>query len=171
MQAAISQISVIFCPSCTKGRLELPVHERSSGWRCGECGRSWKIKGRSETAFELEEEEAERQVPTTTFLRLDVPLILCVSTFEYKHAREKSDQERHGNSAYFYAEHTCPINWARDITVLVGNGGDIDPHGAVTYLGWKYGHVDRQAEAIDAIAQDVRWADGFSPIGQLPGGQ
>ncbi|WP_435018516.1 hypothetical protein TA3x_000490 [Tundrisphaera sp. TA3] len=134
MQAAIIKHIYIKCPAC--GISEYRVCHLFGGripynfgpWHCDDCGAVFTGRINSPNDIELEVDDSQRDIPVFDVLVMPPqqhPLYLIVKAMAYG-GDVKSKQ-------FLYEEHTCPINWTRDILKLVIEG-DNDPHGLFEYI-------------------------------------
>ena len=117
------------CPSClTK---DVPVGHLSVGfkasWYCDACGAKFDliVLGEGISTSIVPGERAEK---TQVTLKSTGPMTILVEGRRY---RGPSSVEP--DDAYYYNEHTCPVNYLGVLKVVDGSGDD-DPHGIFEWV-------------------------------------
>jgi hypothetical protein len=98
--------------------------KRTAGpWYCDNCGAGWRLT--YDASGVDVEPHTERKV--TEYVILVLPPQTEPVRFKVKHFRftPEIDENR---ARYFFEEHTCAVNWLRDVEE-VSIGTDDDPHG------------------------------------------
>ncbi len=130
----------IICPHCSSnvGTVDhLLDEDRTFGpWYCQECGQGYRGKTKNRKVFI--EQIDNKKVKTLEILKLtptkDDIYIIANGMRWVKENEDKSEEEIHSNSRYFYEEHTCPSNILRNCRSIIFST-DEDLHGAFEYLG------------------------------------
>ena len=123
----------IHCPSCgeqTGSSVDhLPMGIKFGPWYCDKCNKSYV--GEVEPSGITIELHTEVKISTVSLLKRDgeVPVYFLVEGFSFK----DDIHEINDSSSYFYEEHSCPINWLRDVFMVI-EGSDTDPHGFLEHV-------------------------------------
>lgn len=131
------------CPNCPKDeRADQLTIGQSTMWTCSECHNQIRIKRINEFDYETES-TGRKETPITVTLISDTvpPIELKLNTWKYAHSQDLSQYDFVENQRYFYNQHTCPINWTRDIEEMKV-GEDRDPHGIFQFVSVEDGHYE-----------------------------
>ncbi len=122
----------IHCPACGKGEHQVShlAIGMKTAWYCDEddCGYRFSLHVLSDTEIELVVLD-ERRIKKLVTLRSSAPVTLIVEASSYLPDKELADRDE-----YFYNEHTCPMNFMRNVVEIVDENGDRDPHGIFEYV-------------------------------------
>jgi hypothetical protein len=123
----------IECPYChnSKNRIDHLFNEEGKEiswgyWYCDECGGGYKgiVKGKEVFI----EKTIKRKDDSIIFLKNgNILLAIKGMYFNGNHDIE--------NDRYFYEEHTCPINYLKNVEMIINLEDDnIDPHGIFKFI-------------------------------------
>lgn len=140
----------IICPWCDVGRFQVDhlfnINTTFGTWYCDNCGHA--IKGKvenKEIEIELVENFKEDTHVLLEFPPNKEPMFLVTKGFNFSDTKED-------HNAYYYNQHTCPINYLRSATsVMIGD--DSDPHGLFKYRGNLL--VKNHPELADLNAKEI----------------
>lgn len=137
-KARISTLTTtyIHCPNCgekagTIDHLLEKDYGRDFSWSCDHCGVGYSFTINSASDITIKIDQDRQDVRCLTVLKLTPKpstLYIVLSSWDY----HRSDKPFDG-AEYFYNEHTCPENWARNIEKFI-IAGDGDPHGTFEYV-------------------------------------
>jgi ribosomal protein L37AE/L43A len=125
----------IVCPACHQPDQSID-HLEGKGvtmWYCRKCGVRYAFKYDSGevTDLGLTGERIEKRL---VLLRRDnIGLVVVGRCLPAAAAADNSDPT--GHHAYYYNEHTCPVNYMRDAKAVIDlDKKDTDPHGIFEYV-------------------------------------
>lgn len=130
----------ILCPHCEKEEFSIWHLEKGTQfgpWLCDNCGKAF-VGTRTESGADLELIK-EYKIPTIVTLKYihDPRLILRVHGNNYS---EYDGTMKENYNDYFYNEHTCPVNYLRDVCEIIfasndsDEADDEDPHGIFEFV-------------------------------------
>lgn len=152
---------VIVCPRC--GEVEYGIDHlidssgpRSWGpWYCDECGCGFSGTTHPDgrTTIRI---DRQQKIKTRVLLRLaptDKPIHIEVEGMRFTGGPDDAPEEDDGHSRYFYEEHTCAVNFLRQV-IETWEGAESDPHGLFTFV--------RQVDAPEEYYERAFNADGLA---------
>lgn len=121
----------IVCPHCnakTDSSIDhLKPGESFGPWHCDSCGGSFTgTANGSETQVVKGRWYFKKTYDLLVLEPQDKPVYFVIGGRNY-------DGDNGEHKRYFYEEHSCPINWLRDIS-MISFDADVDPHGVLSYM-------------------------------------
>jgi ribosomal protein L37AE/L43A len=144
------------CPSCNKpgSTIDHLLGQNTTWgtWYCDACGRGYHGEVRNGVVYVEPVDDA--RVRTSVLLRLRPAKGETYFLVEgMRFARQSQGPDQDGDR-YFYEEHTCEINWLRNVKALA-IGGEPDPHALVDFVASWDGAPPYDSEPCDRALLDA----------------
>lgn len=143
MSSTVYTKRFVRCPFCNVSEHQVEhlfgeyVGRTAGPWYCDDCGGAFMLHVSADGCLDVEK-TGRRLRHVRVLLELlpqqeTVQIEVDALEFDDGHGFAP-DEEQERKHAFFYEEHTCPINWMR-AAEEVRLGGDEDPHNLVRVMG------------------------------------